>query len=154
MGKIKFDPQRYRPIPNKGFPDLEEGSVSYQEWWTEQQDRCINGFKPKGMPKISGKYYFYLNFYFILGNSGQKGGRKSLIHPWYREMDREYFNLFETCKEEGKGMIVIKARDKGFSYMNSGMVAHEYTFFPYNDIGVAAGLQATADAFFDKTKKV
>ena len=153
MGKIKFDPQRYRPIPNKGFPDLEEGSVAYQEWWTEQQERCVNGFKPKGMPKISGKYYFYLNFYFILGNDGSKGGRKSLIHPWYREMDREYFNLFETCKDEGKGMIVIKARDKGFSYMNSGMVAHEYTFFPYNDIGVAAGLQATADAFFDKTKK-
>jgi hypothetical protein len=50
-------------------------------------------------------------------------------------------------------MIVIKARDKGFSYMNSGMVAHEYTFFPFNDVGVAAGLQATADAFFDKTKK-
>jgi len=55
MGKIKFDPQRYRPIPNKGFPDLEEGSVSYQEWWSEQQERCINGFKPKGMPKIYGK---------------------------------------------------------------------------------------------------
>ena len=153
MGKIKFNPQRYRPIPNNGFPDLDENSVQYQEWWSEQQDRCINGFKPKGMPAISGKYYFYLNFYYILGNDGSKGGRKSLIHPWYREMDREYFNLFETCKEEGKGMIIIKARDKGFSYMNSGMVAHEYTFFPYNDIGVAAGLQATADAFFDKTKK-
>ena len=50
-------------------------------------------------------------------------------------------------------MIVIKARDKGFSYMNSGAVAHEYTFYPFNDVGIAAGLQATADAFFDKTKK-
>ena len=94
MGKIKFNPQRYRPIPNNGFPDLDENSVQYQEWWSEQQDRCINGFKPKGMPAISGKYYFYLNFYYILGNDGSKGGRKSLIHPWYREMDREYFNLF------------------------------------------------------------
>jgi hypothetical protein len=37
--------------------------------------------------------------------------------------------------------------------MNSGMIAHEYTFFPFNDVGIAAGLQATADAFFDKTKK-
>ena len=68
-------------------------------------------------------------------------------------MDHEYFDLFQTSKQDGKGMIVIKARDKGFSYMNSGMIAHEYTFFPFNDVGIAAGLQATADAFFDKTKK-
>lgn len=153
MAKIKFDPQRYRPIPNLGHPDLNPDSVAYQEYWAQEQDRCINGFKPKGMPKISGKYYFYLNYYMILGNDGTSGNRKNLIHPWYRTMDNEYFDTFERCKEENKGMIVIKARDKGFSYMNSGMVAHEYTFFPFNDVGVAAGLQATADAFFDKTKK-
>ncbi len=153
MAKIKFDPQRYRPIPNSGHPDLNPDSVAYQEYWAQEQERCINGFKPKGMPKISGKYYFYLNYYMILGNDGTSGNRKNLIHPWYRSMDNEYFNTFERCKEENKGMIVIKARDKGFSYMNSGMVAHEYTFFPFNDVGVAAGLQATADAFFDKTKK-
>tara|TARA_Y100000593_G_C4314176_1_gene339968 strand:- start:2461 stop:4089 length:1629 start_codon:yes stop_codon:yes gene_type:complete len=89
----------------------------------------------------------------ILGNDGTTGNRKTLIHPWYRSMDHEYFDTIELCKEEGKGMIVIKARDKGFSYMNSGAVAHEYTFYPFNDVGVAAGLQATADAFFDKTRK-
>jgi hypothetical protein len=153
MGKIKVDPQRYRPVANNGHPDINPESVAYQEYWEQERDRCINGFKPKGMKKISGKYYFYLNYYKILGNDGEAGSRKTLISPWYRQMDHEYFDLFETCKSEGKGMIVIKARDKGFSYMNSGMIAHEYTFFPYNDVGIAAGLQATADAFFDKTKK-
>ena len=153
MGKIKFDPQKYRPIPNGGHPELNTDSVAYQEYWAKETDRCINGFKPKGMKKISGKYYFYLNYYKILGNDGTSGNRKTLIHPWYRTMDHEYFDTIELCKEEGKGMIVIKARDKGFSYMNSGAVAHEYTFFPFNDVGVAAGLQVTADAFFDKTRK-
>ena len=153
MPKAKQDPQRYRPVVNNGHPDLNPESVVYQEYWEQELDRCINGFKPKGMKKISGKYYFYLNYYKILGNDGTKGSRKTLISPWYRQMDHEYFDLFQTCKEEGKGMIVIKARDKGFSYMNSGMIAHEYTFFPFNDVGIAAGLQATADAFFDKTKK-
>ena len=153
MGKIKKDPQRYRPIANNGHPDLNPDSVQYQEYWAQEMDRCVNGFKPKGMKKISGKYYFYLNYYMILGNDGTSGNRKTLIHPWYRAMDHEYFDTIETCKEEGKGMIVIKARDKGFSCMNSGAVAHEYTFFPFNDVGVAAGLQATADAFFDKVKK-
>ena len=153
MPKAKQDPQRYRPVVNNGHPDLNPESVSYQEYWEQELDRCINGFKPKGMKKISGKYYFYLNYYKILGNDGTKGSRKTLISPWYRQMDHEYFDLFQTCKDEGKGMIVIKARDKGFSYMNSGMIAHEYTFFPFNDVGIAAGLQATADAFFDKPKK-
>ncbi len=153
MPKAKKDPQRYRPVVNNGHPDLNLESVAYQEYWEQELDRCKNGYKPKGMKKISGKYYFYLNYYKILGNDGTTGSRKTLISPWYRQMDHEYFELFETCKEENKGMIVIKARDKGFSYMNSGMIAHEYTFYPFNDVGIAAGLQATADAFFDKTKK-
>ena len=153
MARAKKDPQRYRPVVNNGHPDLNPESVAYQEYWEQELDRCINGFKPKGMKKISGKYYFYLNYYKILGNDGTKGSRKTLISPWYRQMDHEYFDLFQTCKQDGKGMIVIKAPDKGFSYMNSGMIAHEYTFFPFNDVGIAAGLQATADAFFDKTKK-
>ena len=153
MARAKNHPQRYRPVVNNGHPDLNPESVAYQEYWEQELDRCINGFKPKGMKKISGKYYFYLNYYKILGNDGTKGSRKTLISPWYRQMDHEYFDLFQTCKQDGKGMIVIKAPDKGFSYMNSGMIAHEYTFFPFNDVGIAAGLQATADAFFDKTKK-
>ena len=67
-------------------------------------------------------------------------------------MDKEYFDLFETCKDEEKGMIVIKARDKGFSYMNSGILAQEFTFYAFNEVGIAAGLQVTADSFFGKVK--
>ena len=51
MAKIKFDPQKYRPIANNGHPDLNPDSVSYQEYWSKEADRCINGFKPKGMKK-------------------------------------------------------------------------------------------------------
>ena len=149
---INKDVQRYRPVVNNGHPDLSPDSISYQEYWEQERDRCINGYKPRGMDKISGKYYFYLNYFKILGNSGTVGNRKTLISPWYREMDKEYFETFETCKDEGKGMIVIKARDKGFSYMNSGLLGHEFTFFPFNDVGVAAGLQSSATSFFNKVK--
>lgn len=149
MANIKL----YQPLIHEGTPDLNPESVAYREFWDEQIDRCKNGFKPKGLDRISGKHYYYLNFYKILGNSGGDGNRKTLIAPWYRDMDKEYFDLFETCKEEEKGMIVIKARDKGFSYMNSGMLAHEFTFYPFNEVGIAAGLQVTANSFFDKVKK-
>ena len=106
MARAKQDPQRYRPVINNGHPDLNQESVAYQEYWEQELDRCINGFKPKGMNWISGKYYFYLNYYKILGNDGTLGSRKTLISPWYRQMDHEYFDLFETCKKEAKGMIV------------------------------------------------
>ena len=149
----KFNPAVYQTVASNGHPDLNADSVAYEEYWARETERCLYGYKPKGYNKISGKYYYYLNYYRILGNDGTKGNRKTLIYPWYRDMDHEYFDLFDQCKEENKGMIVIKARDKGFSYMNSGILAHEFTFFPHSEVGIAAGLQVTADAFFDKVKK-
>ena len=148
-----FDAQKYQPLVYEGVPSLNLESVAFREYWDEQIDRCKNGFAPKGMPRITGKHYYYLNFYKILGSDGVQGNsRKTLIAPWYRDMDKHYFDLFDTCKKEEKGMIIIKARDKGFSYMNSGILAHEYTFYPFNHVGVAAGLQVTATSFFDKVK--
>ena len=153
MAKKTFDVQAYRPIPNHGHPKLDQNSLIYQDYWEEEMNRCINGYKPIGGDWIPGNYYWYLNYYMILGNDGSNGNRKTLIYPWYRDMDKEYFMLFDTCRKEGKGMIVIKARDKGFSYMNSGLVGHEFTFFPHSEVGIAAGLGVTANSFFEKTKK-
>ena len=151
MGDIK----KYQPLVYEGVPALNTESVAYREYWDEQIRRCKEGFKPKDMDPITGKQSFILEKgdFFFLGSDGIKGNsRKTLIAPWYRDMDKAYFDLFDTCKTEEKGMIVIKARDKGFSYMNSGILAHEYTFYPYNHVGVAAGLQVTATSFFDKVK--
>ena len=104
MGDIK----KYQPLVYEGVPQLNPDSVAFREYWDEQIDRCKNGFKPKGMDPITGKHYYYLNFYKILGSDGVKGNsRKTLIAPWYRDMDKNYFDLFDTCKEEEKGMIVI-----------------------------------------------
>ena len=153
MASKTFDVQAYRPIPNHGHPKLDQSSLIYQDYWEEEMNRCINGYKPIGGDWIPGNYYWYLNYYMILGNDGSNGNRKTLIYPWYRDMDKEYFMLFDTCRKEGKGMIVIKARDKGFSYMNSGLVGHEFTFFPHSEVGIAAGLGVTANSFFEKTKK-
>lgn len=145
--------KKYAPIIHEDIPDVDPNSIAFKEFWDEQIKRCKEGYKPKGLARITGKHYYYLNFYKILGSSGEKGNsRKTLISPWYRDMDKLYFDLFDRCKKEGKGMIVIKARDKGFSYMNSGILAHEYTFYPFNHVGVAAGLQVTATSFFDKVK--
>ncbi len=62
MGRVKVDPQRYRPVANNGHPDLNPDSVAYKEHWDQEMDRCINGYKPKGMKNITGKNYIYLNY--------------------------------------------------------------------------------------------
>lgn len=121
----------------EGIPAYRENSHEWKKWWELQVDRCINGYKPSNGKKISGKYYFYLNFVNILGDSGG-GGRKGVINPWYRDLDHEYFDLLEKCKTEGKGLIVLKARDKGFSYMNCGILLHEWLFYPHSESGVGA----------------
>ena len=66
--------KKYAPIVYEGIPDLDPESVSFQEYWEEQIHRCKFGYKPKGMDKITGKHYYYLNFYRILGNSGEESG--------------------------------------------------------------------------------
>ena len=131
MARAKQDPQRYRPVINIGHPDLNQESVAYQEYWEQELDRCINGFKPKGMSWISGKYYFYLNYYKILGNDGTLGSRKTLISPWYRQMDHEYFDLFETCKDGTIKFLYIAGEDPVQSFYKPQQVKDALKSVPF-----------------------
>ena len=127
----------YNPISKNGIPELKFGSSEFMKFWNKELDRCKNGYKPTNGEWIPGSYYFYLNYCSILSNK-DGSSRKSLNNPDYRDQDHEYFSLVNQAKEEGKGLIVLKARDKGFSYMNSGLALWEWTFFPNNEIGIGA----------------
>jgi len=140
---------KYSPVVREGVPQLAVGSKEYNRYWTMQIDRCKNGYKPSGGVQIPGAYYFYLNFFQILARN-EKTNRKSLQNPWYRDMDHEYFEKVYRCKEEGKGLIVLKARDKGFSYMNAGLCLYEWTFFPNNEVGVGAATPSYVTSFRTK----
>ena len=50
---------------SRSNPDV-IGTSNYEEFWEEQYDRCINGYRTGGLD-ISGRYYFYLNFVIING---------------------------------------------------------------------------------------
>ena len=128
---------KYSPVIKEGIPNLKKGSKEYLNYWSTQIDRCKNGYKPSGGVHITGAYYFYLNFCKILARD-ENTNRKKLQAPWYRDLDHEYFDKVYNCKENGKGLIVLKARDKGFSYMNANMALYEWTFFANNEIGVGA----------------
>jgi DNA-directed RNA polymerase delta subunit len=156
MGKASW--HKYAPLVNdKKIMDhilhLKPGTLQYEDFWEEQDYYCKNGYKPKNGSPITGKHYFYLNIWRIdVMDPNSKDQRKTLGSPWYRQMDDGYFKLFEECKQDRMGFIVIKARDKGFSEMNSVLIGSEFVMYPRANVGLAAGLEVTAQTMFSKIK--
>lgn len=138
--------KKYSPIATNGIPVLEPNSSSYSDFWKEQIHFCKNGYQPKGLPKIPGRYYFYLNFCKIT-KIDKATRRKALIHPLYRDMDHEFYNTIELAYETEKGIILVKGRDKGFTAMGSANILYEYTLFPNNEVGVGAATNPYLDKF-------
>lgn len=129
---------KYCPVlTDKEYPRLQPGTVQYRNWWKIQKDRILNGYKPTGGTWIPGNYYFYLNFGKIHGlPAGAK--RKTMISPIYRDQDHEYFKMVHDCKKNGQGLIVLKARRKGFSFMNVNILLHEWTCYSHSENGLGA----------------
>jgi hypothetical protein len=138
--------KKYQPLIFLPHPDAPKDSIIYEDWLEEIEDYCINGFKPKGMSKITGKHFTFLNLCPIKLNDPEAPpqlDRKILSLPFYRDMDHLYYSIMEECKADRQGMIVGKARDKGFSMLNAAAATQELLFFEGNEIGVAAGLDST-----------
>jgi hypothetical protein len=132
----KYSPVIFDKNINK-FESFRTDSLEYSQFWRTQKDRILNGYKPNGGVWIPGNYYFYLNFSKIHGlNPGAK--RKSMISPLYRDQDHEYYQEVHEAKENGRGIIVLKARRKGFSFMNANILLHEWTCFPHSENGLGA----------------
>jgi hypothetical protein len=76
--------------------------------------------------------------------------RKTIQTPWYRDMDHMYFDAVYNAKKDGHGLIVLKARDKGFSYMNASLMLYEWLFYPKNVVGCGASTPEYVETFRQK----
>jgi len=142
-----------------------KGTTQYRQFWKEEHRRCIEGYEPivDGEPCgiwISGVHYFYLNYCVIERRvkdklTGIEGKRDDF--PDFLLMDLYYFwelDLNENPEKYGKsptdkkGMIVAKARRKGWSFKNAAVVVHKYTFFPKSFCVVASFLKPQAQKTF------
>jgi|5B_taG_2_1085324.scaffolds.fasta_scaffold03086_4 hypothetical protein len=131
----------YQPIMTEGIPKMQEWEKEYQEFWKTQLHRCIHGYKPHGHAHIPGRYYFYLNFVKFPTAFGGSS-RKVMDFPFYRDIDHEYFQKIEECKEQGKGLIVLKARRKGMSMNNvGGICLYDLTIQKDVNMGVGCYLE-------------
>ena len=62
----RFDSTLYKPLLNMEIPDFNPGTIAYDDFWDEQDRRCLEGYKPNSyMPRISNEHYYYLNMCLI-----------------------------------------------------------------------------------------
>lgn len=148
----KFDSKLYKPLVNMEVPDFNPGTISYDDFWDEQDRRCLEGFKPTPfMPKITNEHYFYLNMCNI--ELLEKGAtRKTEGSPFYRELDRRLFDEIYQAKKGFYGLIIGKPRRVGLSWVGSCSSTYELLFYKGGKVGVAAGQDDKAQDFYEKVK--
>ena len=143
--------EKYQPVLNdRSYSKFTKNSIDYTAWWEEQKLRCRNGYKPTGGSWIPGPYYFYINFCKI-ERFNEATGRKTVAPPSYRDQDHEYFLEVDLAKKGNYGLIVGKARRKGFSFNNMGLALHEYTFYPGTHIGIGSEVESYVQDFRART---
>lgn len=111
------------------YTSAPEGTYAYQEYWDEQDRRCKEGYTVGGT-RITGEHYAYLNFGRIKVTSGTgKTARKYDDFPKFTDMDYYYYHELEQAKINKQGIIVAKARRKGFSYKGAFNTVYEYNWY-------------------------
>jgi hypothetical protein len=147
-----FDARKYSPMVYEEIPALERGTLAYDDFWDEQDRRCIEGYQPEGMPRITGPHYFYLNHVQIMMlRKGQT--KKKLDYPYYRVLDHLIFLEIEKATFLGYGLVMGKARRMGLSYIGDCMIMWNLLFHANNEVAIGAGKEDKATELFDKVKK-
>lgn len=149
-----FDAKRFSPLVydervlNYSL-SLKPGTLAYDDFWDEQDDRCLFGYKPKGMNDITGEHYFHLNMNKILMLPA--GASRKVMHaPYYRELDNRLFKITADAKKNKYGLIVGKPRRVGLSEFGSIQIQYELLMYLKNRVGICAGKQDKADGFYAK----
>ncbi len=112
------------------------GTTAYKEYWDEEFRRCIEGYNADDGEFITGYNYFYLNYCQIVLvkeksitlRSGKK--RKVKIRerefPNFYDWDYYFFNSVEEAEIQGKHLVVLKARGKGYSFKCASMLCRNF----------------------------
>ena len=112
-------------------------TTDYIQYWDMETQRCIYGYVAPDGDEISGYNYFYLNYFPILrlvktkykDRHGVERIRqiRTLEFADFYDYDYYYFNCIEDAETNGKHMIVLKARNKGYSFKGASMLVRNYT---------------------------
>lgn len=116
------------------------GTTDYRKYWDEETNRCLYGYVAPDGDAISGYNYFYLNYSPIMKLSeveytdryGNKRTRRERIleFPNFWDYDYYYFNAIEEAETEGKHLVVLKSRQRGYSFKGASMLVRNYELIP------------------------
>ena len=91
--------EMFSPVVMDGITNAHPLSFEYKSWWKEQRERCLNGYSV-GDIRITGDFYWYLNFWKIRGRSTSTTGRKTLISPKFLDMDLDILIFWREQKKK------------------------------------------------------
>ena len=128
LDTIDFSPAATNFLQHGRYTAAPEGTYAYKEFWDEETRRCREGYEINGI-RVTGPHYFYLNYCQIKATINDAGmQRKILTFPSFLDMDYYFYHEVEIARAAGQGLIVAKARRKGFSYKNGALAVWNYNF--------------------------
>ena len=117
-----------------------KGTTDYAKYWDEETNRCLYGYTASDGDSISGYNYFYLNYSPIMklqeveytDRFGDKRTRRERIFgfPRFWDYDYYYFNAIEEAEQQGKHMVNLKCRQRGYSFKGASMLVRNYELIP------------------------
>lgn len=136
----KFREAAIRFQENGFYTAAPKGTSAYIEYWREERLRCLDGYTAPDGDWISGYNYFYLNYCPILLinekiKEDRKGKKRKVIvrerdFPDFWDSDYDYFMSIDAAEAEGKHLVVLKARGKGYSFKGGSMLCRNYFMIP------------------------
>jgi len=119
---------KFSPLKKQGgIPDYPRDSEAWQKWADEIENYCINGYTVGG-DHITGMHFFMLNLGTILITD--TNGDKQPSSPYYIDAHREIFDAIEECYKTGQDLFVAKARDKGFTDIETHVSLYNTQLIP------------------------
>ena len=126
---------------------FEEGKTMFQQddgsWYIPHLDYSVNA---NGDIWISGRMYFYLNFWKI-SIEDKLLHKKDYDHPWFTDLSWENWMLRERARREFKDIGWFKSRQRGLSEEEACDTGWVFLFM--NNVQV--GIGATQDVYNDNT---
>lgn len=112
-----------------------KATTEYYNFWDQEVDRCVNGYTAEDGDYITGYNYFYLNYcpiqrlVYTTVNGETKKVRQAAFPDFY-DYDYYFFQAVEEAENQGKHMVLTKARRKGYSYKTASMLCRNFFLIP------------------------
>lgn len=108
---------------DEAYTDLIPDTPKYERHWKTEKQKVINGIIVDKF-YIPGFYYFYLNYCPIYNRK-----KKTNTFPSVFDSDYHFFLYLTLCILIGKHAVVVKTRQRGYSYKIMAVLIWSYWWF-------------------------